>query len=313
VVSVESRPNETTRHPVLLNPRAGSAHAFKELLAAEDRVELKECEPHALHDHALAVLRGGARRLIVTGGDGSIATVAGAIVEHAATSGERAELAVLPGGTFNHFAKEHGIPLPPDEALVTALGDSTASVDAACVNGRVFLNTSSVGAYVRFVATRERLEPRLGYWIASLVAAVRTVFWQRLFDVELEVDGVVRRYRSAVVFIGVGERETRVPMLGKRLDDGRRGLHVIVVDGAVRGRLVAVAITAAALGLRALARTPQLDTFVVDRCTIEMRRTRGRVALDGELVLMDAPLRYEIIRDALTITVPTAYHSDSAP
>ncbi len=297
----------TTSPPVFLNPRGGSASKVRDALAGDGRVVLHETDPAALKDAVGAAIARHAPRVIISGGDGSIASAASVLIGATGQSGKHVELGVLPGGTFNHFAKEHGIPEDPAEALSIAIGENTAEVDAARVNGHVFLNTSSVGAYVRFVDIRERLEPRLGYWIASFIAALRTLAWQRTFNVELEVDGEVRHYRSALVFIGVGERETKLPTLGKRVDSGKGGLHVIVVQGAVRGRLLMLGLAAVARGLSAVDRTPHLDSFMVERCTIDMRRKAGRVSQDGELVMMEAPLRYEILRGALTVAVPTGY------
>jgi diacylglycerol kinase family enzyme len=171
------------------------------------------------------------------------------------------------------------------------------------VDGHVFLTTSSVGAYVRFVRIRERLEGRFGYRVASTIAAVRIMFQWRLIAVELEVEGQPRVYRTPLVFIGVGERELQAPTLGKRVPDGRRGLHVLVVRGRSRARLFAIALAAVARGVDAVARTPELDAFLVDRCRISVRRPT-MVALDGEIESMRTPLEYELRRDALHVVCP---------
>jgi hypothetical protein len=106
------------------------------------------------------------------------------------------------------------------------------------------------------------------------------------------------------VFVGVGERELQLPALGSRAENGRRGLHIIVVRGGTWARLVAVGLTAAFGGNRAIARGTLADSFVVDRCRIVFRRSVGRVALDGEIVEMASPLEYRSERDALRIVVP---------
>ena len=93
-------------------------------------------------------------------------------------------------------------------------------------------------------------------------------------------------------------------MLGSRVPDGRSGLHVFVVRGRTRAALFALALVAAARGVRHVRRTPRLDSFLVDRVRIELRRPRGNVALDGELVPAMAPLVYEIRRDALVVAAP---------
>jgi diacylglycerol kinase family enzyme len=164
----------------------------------------------------------------------------------------------------------------------------------------VFLNTSSVGAYVRFVRIREWLEKRLPYRIASALAALRILFQLRTFAVEVEVEGKPRIYRSPLFYIGEGESELHRPTLGRRVIGGQRGLHVMVVRGRTRARLLAIALAAVARGVDAVARTPQLDTFIVDRCRIKLRRPTA-VAIDGELVAMRTTLEYELRRDALHV------------
>ena len=65
-----------------------------------------------------------------------------------------------------------------------------------------------------------------------------------------------------------------------------------------------------ARGTRALSRTPHLDSFLVDRCTIEQKHST--VAVDGEVVKMDSPLTYELGRGALKLVVPEP-GDDGAP
>jgi diacylglycerol kinase family enzyme len=236
--------------------------------------------------------------VVVAGGDGTIAKAAAVLI------GKKTALAIVPGGTLNHFAKDHGIPTDQPTAVELSAHGSTTTTDVATVNGRVFLNTSSVGAYVVFVRTRERLERTLGYRLATLIAGLRLLGIVRPFTVELKLDGGARRYRSALVFVGIGERELQLPSMGSRAENGRRGLHVIVVRGGTWARLIAAGLTAAFGGTEALKRGTLADSFVVDECRIELRRAVGRVALDGEIVEMRSPLEYRIARDALRLVVP---------
>ena len=284
--------------PAFVNATAGSAKAAADALAADSRFELREIQPDALAAAVRLEAERGTRRILVSGGDGTIATAAAAVV------GTGVELAILPGGTLNHFAKDLGIPTETEAALDTAAGVSTRTADVGFVNDRLFLNTSSVGAYVLFVRTRERIEPHFGYYFGSLLAAARIFAGLRSFYVELEVEGEVRRYRSPLVFLGLGERELMRPGLGMRVENGRRGLHLIVVSGRRRARLMVLALAAAARGIRALVRTPHVDSFLVDRCTIELPRPLGNVAIDGEIVLLRAPLRYRLVRDAIIVVAP---------
>jgi diacylglycerol kinase family enzyme len=284
----------------LVNRKSGSADKAAAALRESGAFEVRMVEPERLCGAIESAVADGRRRVVVAGGDGSIATAARCLV------GTGVELAIVPGGTLNHFAQDLGIPADLSEACEIAADQTiTACADVGYVNGKLFLNTSSVGAYVRLVRTRERLERRLGYTIASAAAAMRVFLGIPRFDVELEVEGIVRRYRTPLVFVGVGERELKLPTLGRRVPDGRRGLHVMVVRGRTRAGLLALALEAVARGVGHVSRTPKLDTFVVDRCAVYVRR-RGPVAVDGEIVELDTPLEYELARDALNVVVREA-------
>ncbi|MGH7720166.1 MAG: diacylglycerol/lipid kinase family protein [Gemmatimonadaceae bacterium] len=286
--------------PAFINPDSGGTTDALAALEADSRFAVVRAEPARLAEDIGRAVAAGARRVLVAGGDGTLRTAAGAL------AGEQTEMAVVPAGTLNHFAKRHDIPTAPAEALKVAAGDSVATTDVGYVNGRVFLNTSSVGAYVTFVRTRERLERRLGYWLASVVAAFRILAGIRTFLVELEVDGRRAVYRTPLVFFAVGERELKLPSLGGPAASGRRGLHVMIVRGHTRAKLAVLAFAAAARGTRSISRTPHLDSFLVERCRIDMPRPRGRVATDGEILLLTAPLEYRLARDALRVVVPPA-------
>jgi diacylglycerol kinase family enzyme len=283
-----------------VNKDAGTADAACEALGKAGAFRVERIAATELADRVRAALARGVRRILVAGGDGSIATAA------AAMRGKGCELAILPGGTLNHLAQDLGLPDDLTEAARVATGRTTRCIDFAEVNGRLFLNTSSVGAYVTYVRTREGLEPRLGYWLASIVAGIRILFRLRSFRVTLEVEGVAHEFVTPLVFIGVGERELKMPSLGARVPNGRRGLHVIVVKSRSAGRTLALALATAARGVQAAARTPAMQSFVVDRVRIQPRTgmVGGRLGLDGEIVSIVPPLDYRFVRDGLTVVVP---------
>jgi diacylglycerol kinase family enzyme len=285
------------RIPAILNTASGTADEARAALAESGAFDVHEVEPKKIASTVKALVADGARRVLVAGGDGTIATAAAALVE------TPAELAVLPGGTLNHFARSLGISTVAAEAVELASSEACRGVDVGMVNGRVFLNTSSVGAYVRFVRVRESLERTFGYRIASAMAAFQILFTLRLMAVEVVVDGRKRIYRTPLVFIGVGERELQLPALGQRIPNGRRGLHVMVVRGRSRARLLALGLATVARGLDSVSRTPEFESFIVDDLRIDMNGM-GTVAVDGEIVNLSAPLQYELKRDALTVVCP---------
>jgi len=284
--------------PAFVNPGSGNFEKARDALTSSGHFDVQEVEPANLERAIKQAVSAGAKRILIAGGDGSICAAAQVV------SGTDVELAILPGGTLNHFAIDNGIPVDLAEAAKVAIGTTTRTVDVGFAGKRVFLNTSSIGAYVTFVRLRDRLEKTFGYKLASLIATIRIFFSLRRLGVQLEVGGQVKYYRTPLVFIGVGQRELEFPHLGKRVEDGKRGLQLFIVHGRRRGRLLVVAFEAVARGVASVRRMPELDAFVLESCTIDLRRPQALVAFDGETEAMATPLEYRIAHDTLRIVVP---------
>src|SRR5688572_33128134 len=113
--------------------------------------------PHIVHpgdeQDIVAIAREAAESseqiVVAAGGDGTISAVASEL------AGSDKILGVLPIGTLNHFAKDLGIPLELPAAAQTIKEGNTAAVDTGEVNGRVFINNSSLGIYPQIVSRRE--------------------------------------------------------------------------------------------------------------------------------------------------------------
>ncbi len=287
------------RIPAFVNPLARRGSEALEVLRADPRFELHETPPAHLREGIERAVARGARRLLVSGGDGSIATAASVL------GGGATELAVVPGGTLNHFARDHRIPTDLRAAAeLAATSAHTQLVDLGRVNEFTFVNTSSVGAYVTFVRWRESLEPRWGYLVASLIAGARLLGRMRALNVVLDVNGQSRTFHTSLVYFGAGERRLQLPSLGALVPDGGRGLHVLLVHGRIRARLIIFGLATTVAGRRVLTGTSHVESMLVERCTIELPRSPASISIDGEIVQVESPLEYELRRDALRVVVP---------
>ncbi|MEO7083207.1 MAG: diacylglycerol kinase family protein [Gemmatimonadaceae bacterium] len=282
--------------PAFVNPQAGGGGPAVEALKAAGAFDVREVPPASLASEIRKAVKDGARRVLVAGGDGSMSIAASVL------AGTDIELAILPAGTLNHLAKDLSIPLDLADAARVAVHGKARSVDAATVNGRIFLNTSAVGTYVSFVRTRERLEKRLPYGLSSVLAAAKLIVRMPTFPITIEVEGQTRTYVTPLVFIGVGERELKLPSLGARVPGGKAGLHVMVIRRRSGARALAFALAAAARGTEAMARTPALDSFIVESCRVEPKMHMA--AVDGEIVRMHVPLEYRHVPGCLRVVVP---------
>ena len=100
--------------------------------------------------------------IIAAGGDGTQAAIASAI------AGTDTAMAVIPGGTFNYFARDLGSGETLDEALRIFDAPRLRHVHVGDVNGMLFLNNISFGAYPEILRRRESIYRR---WGRSRVAA----------------------------------------------------------------------------------------------------------------------------------------------
>ena len=230
------------------------------------------------------------------GGDGTIAAIAAALVDTDAVLG------VLPMGTLNHFAKDLSIPLELEKAIQTLFSGRIARVDVCEVNGRVFLNNSSLGFYPRIVQERER-EQRRGHskWVAFAQAAALIFQQSRTLHVKLETaDGLRQSCDTPFVFIGNNRYAAAGLQIGSRVTMDGGKLWVCTAPDAGRFALLALALKAV-LGF---VRDADMAAFETGMTEVHMRRDRVPVATDGEVNVMRTPLRYHIRPGALRVVVP---------
>ena len=235
--------------------------------------------------------------VVAGGGDGTLNAVASVL------AGGPAALGVLPLGTLNHFARDLRIPLPLDDAIANLARGVRVRVDVGEVNGRIFLNNSSLGLYPDIVRDREKQQRRLGRgkWLAFCWAVVAALRRFPFLSVRLNVNGGQHARRTPFIFIGNNEYTMQGLNIGERerLDTGMLSLYVAQRPG----RLGLLRLAFRALFGR-LAQARDFDALLATQMSIATRHKRLRVAIDGEVTVMATPLQYRIRAAALTVIVP---------
>jgi diacylglycerol kinase family enzyme len=230
------------------------------------------------------------------GGDGTINAVARHLL------GTDKILGVLPLGTLNHFAKELHIPIDLEGAAQTVITGVPTKVDVGEVNGRIFLNNSSLGLYPSIVRERQKKQ-RLGSgkWPAFAWAAITAFRRYPFLNVRLEAGG--KRFDLKTPFVFVGNNE----YLMERLDIGARArldqgvLSLYVTNRTGRWGLIRLALRAL---LGRLREEKDFLALLTSEVKIATRHKGLRVALDGEVELMHAPLHYRSRPGALRVMAP---------
>ncbi len=261
----------------------------------ENRISLANSGA-SLDELAQKASEGDATIIVAGGGDGTINAVASKLV------GTDKTLGVLPLGTLNHFAKDLGIPLDLGGASQAIISNHIARVDVGEVNGRIFLNNSSIGLYPSIVHRRQQNE-RLGHgrWPAFIWAAFSVFRRYPFLDVRVAVEGKEFKTRTPFVFVGNNEYQMQSFDIGGRacLDHGQLSLYF-----SHRTRRLGLI----ALALRALmGQVEKSENFVAltaSEVLIETGRRRIRVSTDGEVTIMHSPLHYRVRVGALRVAVP---------
>jgi diacylglycerol kinase family enzyme len=290
---------------LIVNAQAGCGHdeqaaqALREKFAQHGLDARLSCpaDGEGLIGAAKAALADGAHIVVAGGGDGTINAVASVL------AGTSVPFGVLPMGTLNHFAKDLGIPLELDEAIRNVAEGRPRQVDVGEVNGRIFLNNSSLGLYPDMVRDRERQQRRLGRgkWLAALWASVAALRRYPFLSVRLKLDGRLHARRTPFVFIGNNEYTMTGLSVGERsrLDGGRLSLYV----AQHTSRLGLLRLAWRALW-GSLAQARDFDMTTAERFEIGSHHRRMRVATDGEVTVMLTPLRYRIRPGALQVIAP---------
>ena len=246
---------------------------------------------------ARSLYQSGYRTLIAAGGDGTVRAIAAAIVDTDAVLG------VLPLGGLNHFARDLGVPPDLSSAVRILAGGTTCAVDVAEVNGHLFLNNSGLGLYPSLVAKREKWR-RLGQrkWIAFFRAALATLRRFPFVDVQLTAEGQAFERRTPFVFVGNNTYRMEGFNLGSR-ESLTGGLLCLAVAQYRMGRMGLVRLAFRALFGR-IRNERDLDILQPREIHITSRRRRVSVSLDGEVMVIETPLRYRIRPGALRVIAP---------
>jgi diacylglycerol kinase family enzyme len=217
--------------------------------------------------------------------------------------GSSITLGVLPLGTLNHFARDMRIPQDLEGAARNLISGRAISVDVGEVNGRIFLNNSSLGIYPRIVRHREELQQKKGRkkWVAFAQASLSVLRHYSLLRVRLLLDGKELLRKTPLVFIGNNRYEMEGLNIGerKKLDAGE--LFLFVAKPA--GRVDLVRLPFRALFGR-LHEAGDFDALITKQISIQTRRPRTSVSTDGEVNRMNTPLNYLTHPGALRVIVP---------
>jgi YegS/Rv2252/BmrU family lipid kinase len=267
------------------------------LRGAGMHVELLESEGPRHSREAVLARHQDLDLVIVAGGDGTISSMAGTLVECGLT------LAIVPLGTANDLARSLSMPTPLPEVFSVISECRSEAIDLGRVNGTYFFNVAHMGLGVK--VTRELSDETKRHWgvlgyLKALLAAMARV---RQFRVKLVVDGRQHQSRSIQLAVGNG------PFYGggNLIDDGTH-----ITDGALTLYSLRPQSTFDLLTLAPLIRSGRQRhddrsfTARGQQILVETRPRRMSIHADGEPAGW-TPARFDIQRGALRVLVPASF------
>jgi diacylglycerol kinase family enzyme len=297
---------------IVLNVGSGTDDAFKTREIIEGVLTEAGREHHLqvvadatrLHDIARQTVdearaRGGV--VVAAGGDGTINAMA------QATLGSGCPFGVLPQGTFNYFSRTHGIPSDTADATRLLLTARAHPVQVGLVNDRVFLINASLGMYPELLEDREAFKKKFGRTrLVAVGAGVVTVLrHHRQLRLFIEQGGSTRQMRTPTLFVGNNPLQLEQAGIPEAplLEQGQLAAVTLRPMGALTMLWLAVRGAFGQLG-----EADSVTSFAFRRIVVQPAMPYGsrrlKVATDGEIAWLRAPIEFRVAPEALLLLKP---------
>jgi diacylglycerol kinase (ATP) len=299
-----------------MNPRSGGGATGRRwrgtcerLRAALGAIEVERTRgPRDAERLAREAARAGVARIVVAGGDGTLAEVASGLL--GADLASYVEVGLLPCGTGVDFARSLGVPRDLEGAIACLAGGRARPVDALRVTRHVLcgemrtaygLNEASFGLSGLVAERLERRRAKLGGRLAFPIGAVAAAMRYRRVSVTIRVDGVL---------VHDGPLTLCASANGRCFGGGMR----IAPEARIDDGILDVVIVAHLSTRRLLAKLPSVyrGTHLADAAVgwhrgrvVEAEAAAGSVPLelDGEFAGA-LPARIEVVPAALKLIGP---------
>ncbi|MFI8192438.1 diacylglycerol/lipid kinase family protein [Streptomyces sp. NPDC085946] len=282
------------RHPwILMNPRSGGGkvgrfHLEEKARRAGARVVLLGTGPQDAAGLARQAVAEGADLLAVAGGDGTQALVAEVAARH------DLPFMVILAGTRNHFALDLGLDRDDPATALDALADGVElRVDLGFAADRVFVNNASFGTYAAIVSDPAYRGRKVHTSLQKLPALLTGPDAPRL---RMRAGGTRADGLQALLV-------SNNPYL-RAVDAARPGRRVRLDTGLLGLLGLRVGTTAQAARIVRGARSTSLLRLTAREAVVESDTDTVPVGIDGEHVLLPAPVVCRTVPGALRVRVP---------
>ena len=235
--------------------------------------------------------------VVAAGGDGTLNAVAAQLM------GTDIPMGIFPLGTFNYVARLLNIPLDLLKAAETIATGKIREVHVAQINDHIYLNNASLGLYPLFIQKRELYNQCLGRFALNAYTSGLDVLIRdrKELKLEIEVDGKQYPVKTPLIFFGNNQLQLAE-------------MNLRIAEAAEKGKVAGIVVAKSdkrtlfkilwQLIKGNLDKAPDVYSFSGDEVEVHSKRKKLTVALDGEIVEMQPPLKISVRKNALKILVP---------
>lgn len=236
--------------------------------------------------------------VVAVGGDGTINAVASAVL------GSGCPLGVLPQGTFNYFGRTHGISQDLATALQALLKAKPQAVQVGLLNDRLFLVNASMGLYPQLLEDREVYKQEYGRsrLVALWSALVSLCKQYHQLRITIERQDTSTELRTPTLFIG--NNQLQLEQIGiPKAEVLQQGQLMAIAVRPVNNLALFWLMVRGAFSTLGNAENVTHFNFrrLVVKPTSTHRHTRFKVAMDGEIIWLAAPLEFRVSPEPLML------------
>ncbi|CEK11067.1 diacylglycerol/lipid kinase family protein [Legionella hackeliae] len=227
--------------------------------------------------------------ILVGGGDGTIRTAA----QWCANT--NIILGVLPLGTMNHFAKELGLPLTIKEIITSIKNKDTMRIDLAEVNGKIFVNNSSIGFYPKLAKKRDYYSKYYPKFLSYIPSFLQTLRYHETFSITTKSNELNFSVHTSFFMISNNLYSYQFPATIGRDSFNQKNLGIYFLK---RGKLSLMKV------INHIFRRANHFEIKSSKTPIKIEienRDHINISLDGDTISMETPLIYRCLPDSLQI------------
>jgi len=236
--------------------------------------------------------------VVAAGGDGTLNAVARVVL------GSDVPFGILPQGTFNYFGRTYGISQDTERSTRSLLDAVIEPVQVGMLNGHAFLVNASLGLYPTLLEDREAYKQRYGRSrLVALWSGLVTLFRvHRQLRLEMEVEGRPTRMRTPTLV--VGNNALQLEQIGIGDPDALTHGRLVAMGPKPVGTFQLYKLLAMGLISR-LGEAENAFSFDFSRLVVNPHGSRRvKVAMDGEISYVQAPLVFTVAEHKLQLLVP---------